>query len=115
VNFYTKTMGFREAFTVRDKEGKPALEYIQISRETFLELQPAGPDRPAGITHISIWADDVNSTVGDLRKSGMKVEDARVGRTNAPLTNITDPNGVRIELVELAPASLQRKAVESWK
>ncbi len=23
LNFYTKTMGFREAFSVRDKEGKP--------------------------------------------------------------------------------------------
>ena len=43
LNFYTKTMGFPEAFTVRNKEGKPAITYIQISRETFIELAPAAP------------------------------------------------------------------------
>ncbi len=29
--------------------------------------------------------------------------------------NATDLNGVRIELAELTPESLQRKAVDSWK
>jgi catechol 2,3-dioxygenase-like lactoylglutathione lyase family enzyme len=115
LDFYTKTMGFREAFTVRDADGKPFLTYIQISRETFLELQPAAADRPAGVSHIGVWADDVNSTVTDLRKNGVKIDDVRTGRTNAPLTNMTDPNGVRIELVELSPGSLQRKAVDGWK
>jgi len=115
VNFYTKTMGFREAFTVRDKEGKPSITYIQISRETFIELAPASPGAPVGVTHFGIWADDINSTAADLRRAGAKVEDVRVGRTNAPLTNVTDPNGVRIELVELTPESLQRKAVDAWK
>ena len=115
VNFYTKTMGFHEAFSVKDKEGKPTLTYIQISRETFVELQPAPPNGPVGFTHFGLWADDINASVADFRGKGVKIEDVRVGRTNAPLTNLTDPNGVRIELVELTPESLQRKAVESYK
>jgi len=41
MNFYTKTMGFREAFSFNDKEGKPTLTYLQINRDTFLELAPA--------------------------------------------------------------------------
>jgi len=114
LNFYTKTMGFREAFTVKDDKGNPTLTYVQINKDTFLELQPAG-DRPVGITHAGLWADDVNATVSGLRQSGVKVEDARVGRTNAPLTNITGPSGERLELVELTPGSLQRKAVDGWK
>ncbi len=28
LNFYTKTMGFREAFTLRGPDGKPTLSYI---------------------------------------------------------------------------------------
>ena len=48
VNFYTRTMGFREAFTLRDQAGKPNLVYLQISRNTFLELAPAPAGRPAG-------------------------------------------------------------------
>jgi catechol 2,3-dioxygenase-like lactoylglutathione lyase family enzyme len=114
LDFYTKTLGFREAFTVKDDKGNPTLTYVQIDKGTFVELQPAG-DRPVGMTHVGLWLDDINAEVSNLKKAGVKVEDPRVGRTNAPLTNITDPNGARFELMELTPASLQRKAVESWK
>ncbi len=31
------------------------------------------------------------------------------------LSNITDPNGVRMELAELPPESLHRQAMERWK
>jgi catechol 2,3-dioxygenase-like lactoylglutathione lyase family enzyme len=114
LDFYTKTLGFREAFTVKDDKGNPTLTYVQIDKGTFVELQPAG-DRPVGMTHVGLWLDDINAEVSSLKKAGVKVEDPRVGRTDAPLTNITDPNGARFELMELTPGSLQRKAVESWK
>ena len=39
-------MGFREAFTIKNPEGKPVLAYLQITRDTFLELAPATADRP---------------------------------------------------------------------
>jgi hypothetical protein len=35
-----------------------------------------------------------------------------VGSTQA---SITDPNGLRVELTELPPNSLQRKAMDAWK
>src|ERR1700736_567952 len=58
MTFYTKTMGFREAFSFKDKEGKPALAYLQINKDTFLELAPATGDRTPGLNHVGIWADD---------------------------------------------------------
>jgi lactoylglutathione lyase len=115
VNFYTKTMGFREAFTLRGPDGKPSLSYIQISRETFLELAPAAADRPAGLTHFGLQADDVNATLKRLREEGVKIDDPRVSRTNTMLTALLDPNGVRFEIAQLPPDSLPRKAMESWK
>ncbi len=114
-NFYTKTMGFREAFSFKDKEGKPALAYLQINKDTFLELAPATGDRSPGLNHVGIWADDLKSTVSLLRERGVKVEDPRTGASKAPLTNVTDPNGVRLELLEFAPESMQRKAIDAWK
>lgn len=115
LDFYTKTMGFREAFTLRGPDGKPSLSYIQISRDTFLELAPASAERPAGITHFSFQADDVNGTVKRLRQAGVKTDDPRVSRTNTLLTAVIDPNGIRFEIAELPPDSLPRKAMESWK
>jgi catechol 2,3-dioxygenase-like lactoylglutathione lyase family enzyme len=54
LNYYTKTLGFREVFAFKDPDGKPALTYVQLSRDTFLELQPANADRPPGLSHIRI-------------------------------------------------------------
>ena len=115
MNFYTKTMGFREAFSFKDKEGKPTLVYLQINRDTFLELAPATADHPVGLSHVGIWADDLKTTVTALRQQGVKVDDPRPGATKAPLTNVVDPNGVRLELLDFAPESLQRKAIDGWR
>ena len=115
VNFYTKTLGFKEAFTFKDKDGNVTTSYIQMSKENFLEVARATPDRPAGLNHVGIWVDDINRTVASLRKRGVKVDDARAGNSKAPLTNITDPNGIRLELLEFTPESTQRKAIDSWK
>src|SRR5260370_42239452 len=109
MNFYTKTMGFREAFSVKDKEGKPTLVYLQINRDTFLELAPASADRPVGFSHVGIWADDLKTTVAALRQQGVKLEDSRTGSTKAPLTNVVVPNGVRLERLDYLPESIQWK------
>jgi len=62
VNFYTRTMGFRPAFTVKDKDGKPSLVYLQINHDTFVELAPATANRPVGFSQVGMWADDLNKT-----------------------------------------------------
>jgi hypothetical protein len=44
------------------------------------------------------------------------VADFRVsGPTKALLSDTNDPNGIRLELIELTPDSLHKKAEESWK
>lgn len=113
-SFYTKKMGYRQAFSFKDGAGKPVV-YLQMSRDTFLELTPADAEHPAGFSHAGIVADDVNSTVASLKQNGVKVEDVHVGSTKAPLANLIDPNGVRLELLSYPPESLQRKAIEAWK
>ena len=115
MNYFTKTMGFRVAFSLKDKDGKPNLAYLQINRDTFLELAPATVDRPVGFSHVGLWADDLNKTVTVLRERGVKMEDVRTLSTKAPLTNMIEPNGVRFELLEYPPDSLQRIAMDSWK
>ena len=113
-NFYTKKMGFREAFRFKDTAGKPIV-YLQINRDTFLEMTPADADHPAGFSHAGIWADDLESTVASLKQQGIKIEDIHAGSTKAPLANMYDPNGVRLELLAYPPESLQRKAIDGWK
>lgn len=116
MRFYTQSMGFREAFTVRDEKGQPVLAYVQVSRGTFIEVQPAGPDRrPGTITHVGLEVDNIRATLARLAKNGVKVEEPRVSRTNSTIANAISPEGIRIELSELGTESLQRKAINSWK
>ncbi|HTA40926.1 MAG TPA: VOC family protein [Bryobacteraceae bacterium] len=115
MRFYTQTVGLREAFTIRDKDGKPTLTYLQISKDTFLELAPATAERPAGLSHIGIWPENLNATVAALRQRGVKVDDPRTGSTKTSITNAIDPNGVRLELLDFLPDSLPRKAMDEWK
>jgi catechol 2,3-dioxygenase-like lactoylglutathione lyase family enzyme len=112
--FYTKKMGFHEAFTFKDSAGKPIV-YLQMNRDTFLEMTPADADHAPGFSHAGIWADDVRATVTSLKEAGVKVEDVHAGSTKAPLANLLDPNGVRLELLSYPPESLQAKAMAAWK
>ena len=61
MQFYTQTLGFTEAFANRNAAGEPALTYLQASRNTFVELMPAGANRPAGFTHYGLHVDDVRA------------------------------------------------------
>jgi catechol 2,3-dioxygenase-like lactoylglutathione lyase family enzyme len=115
MRFYTQTMGFREAFTIKNPEGKPVLAYLQITRDTFLELAPATGDRAVGLSHIGIWPEDLGAAVATLRARGVKVDDPRTGSTKTSITNVIDPNGVRLEMVDFLPGSLPRKAIDEWK
>jgi len=115
LRFYTQKLGLKEAFTIRDKDGNPTLTYLQINRDTFLELAPANAQRPAGLSHIGIWPSDQKATVAALRQRGVQVEDPRTGSTLTSITNVMDPNGVRLELVDFLPDSLPRKAIDAWK
>jgi catechol 2,3-dioxygenase-like lactoylglutathione lyase family enzyme len=115
VSYYTKTMGFPEAFRSTDEKGQVALVYVQISRNTFIELQPANPQRPPGINHLGLHVENMAAATAMFKQRGANVSDTRVSATKAILSNITDLNGVRIELAELPPESSHRQAMERWK
>ena len=50
--YYTKTIGLREAYSLKQPDGRPLLTYLHVSRDTFLELQPATAALPPGLTHL---------------------------------------------------------------
>jgi catechol 2,3-dioxygenase-like lactoylglutathione lyase family enzyme len=115
VEYYTKTLGFPEAFRNKDANGNTTLVYVQISRETFVELQPVGPDRPAGISHFGIVVNDMKQATEMFKQRGAKVDEIRLSGTKAILSNVHDPVGNRMELLELPPDSFHAQAVARWR
>ncbi|HVG71512.1 MAG TPA: VOC family protein [Vicinamibacterales bacterium] len=113
--FYTQKMGFREAFTVRNDQGQPQLAYVQVSRNTFVELQAANASRPPGLNHFGLHVENLRAVVDALRQRGVKVEEPRVRPDDSSVANATDPHGIRIEMFQFGPGSPQGKAIASWK
>jgi catechol 2,3-dioxygenase-like lactoylglutathione lyase family enzyme len=115
VEFYTKTMGFPEAFRFINPQSKQVqLVYVQISQNTFVELQPAN-GRPLGVSHFGLHVENTKDAVAMFKARGAKTEDINVSGTKAILSNITDPFGNRMELAELPPESLHRQAMNRWR
>ena len=115
VRYYTDKMGYREAFRVKDDKGQPRLVYMQISKNTFLELNPVTPQRPAGFSHYGLVVDNAEQAVARFRNRGLTVMGPNPSDTKAVIANITDPYMGRIELTELPPESMHYKAIQSWK
>ena len=115
MTFYTQTLGFPEAFTNRNANGQPTLTYLQASRGTFVELMPAGANRPAGFTHFGLYVDDVKAVAARLRDRGVQVGEPRIIGSGSLTIGIADPDGNRLEISELPPGAPARKAMEAWK
>jgi catechol 2,3-dioxygenase-like lactoylglutathione lyase family enzyme len=114
--FYTDVMGLSRAFAFREADGSPALSYFQVSRDTFVELMPVTPLRPAGFVHFGLEVGDVDAVVARLRARGVKVGDASVSaRTKSRIATMRTPDGTAIELMEFGPDSLHRKVMNDWR
>src|SRR6266852_6202442 len=68
--FYTQKMGFKEAFRNSDAQGNPTAIYIQVSKNTFIELQQANAQRPAGINHFGMEAPNITAAVAFFKQRG---------------------------------------------
>ena len=69
----------------------------------------------AGLNHFGVHVDDMDAAISMFRARGAEVQDSRVSSTHAVLSNILDPNGIRMELSELPPASLHWQAMDRWQ
>ena len=117
VNFYEKVMGYRVSHRFApNPDGRPGTAFVQIGRDTFIEIAPAAADAKPSITHIGVWADDVKATVARVNQNGGKAtEPRRSENSGSILANVTDPAGIRTELNEQPPDSMMRKSMDSWK
>ena len=117
VNYYTKVMGFQVGFKLpTPADGRPATTFVQINRDTFLEIVQAPPNGPTGITHIGLQTDDLPATVAQIRANGGTAPDAGpFNGIGSRIASVIDPTGIRLEINEQPAGSVMRKAMDSWK
>jgi len=122
LDFYCRGLGFREAFRL-DREGQPSpwIVYLQLAPGQFLELFPGGEGeapprgRAAGHDHTCLEVDDMRATLRELAARGIPITGEPVQGTDHNWQYwLRDPDGNRIELMQIVPESPQAAAEAGW-
>jgi lactoylglutathione lyase len=118
LDFYVNKLGFAEMMRLHNKDGSTWLVYLRITDTQYLEVFPgAEGDRAPGwnangMNHMCLESDDVAALVKELEKVGipllMPLKLALDGNWQAW---IEDPDGNRIELMQMDKNSLQLQAI----
>ena len=112
-DFYTK-LGFEEAFTLTDKDGKVNESFIKLNDRQFLELYPANPDNPKqaaiGFLHVCFEGNDLEAIHDDYVSHGLTptaVRKAGAGNMLFTLAGPIDASGAaqNIEYTQYMPGS----------
>jgi catechol 2,3-dioxygenase-like lactoylglutathione lyase family enzyme len=114
--FYTEALGFKKVFSLPEPgTGSPWIEYF-MAGEQFVELFYHGSvDNPwkddiRGFNHICLEVDDIYAAAKQVEAAGFKMDRQPVeGSDKNWQAWLTDPDGVRIELMQISPESPQGK------
>lgn len=118
LSFYRDRLGFQEMMHLDREDGSLWLIYLRITDTQFLELFPGGegtqapgPERTA-VNHFCLECDDLDATAEFLRAAGvMLTVEPKTGLDRNRQSWIEDPDGNRIEFMQMAVNAMQREAI----
>ena len=118
LEFYRDRLGFAEMMRLNQDDGSLWLVYLRITDTQFLELFPDGqgdraPDRDAtAINHFCLECEDLDLTAAKLQDAGVKLTvQPKLGLDGNRQCWIEDPDGNRIEFMQMSPTSMQAEAI----
>ncbi|WP_046181234.1 VOC family protein [Domibacillus tundrae] len=112
LQFYCDILGFERAFEIRDDENNPWIEYIKVAPGQFIELfygrqnKHQEKSHEIGFNHFCLEVDDINKVANHLKTKGLTLDvEPTKGKDNNYQCWIKDPDGNRIEFMQMEPAS----------
>jgi lactoylglutathione lyase len=118
LDFYCNRLGFAEMMRLHQDDGSLWRVYLRITDTQFLELCPDGkggraPDRDAtAINHFCLECDDLDATAARLRDAGVELTvEPKLGLDGNRQCWIEDPDGNRIEFMQMSSDSMQAEAI----
>ena len=118
LEFYRDRLGFAEMMRLNNDDGSLWLVYLRITDTQFLELFSGGQgDRAPGseataVDHFCLECTDLDVTADRLREAGVKLTvEPKMGLDGNRQCWIEDPDGNRIEFMQMSPDSMQAKAI----
>lgn len=117
LKFYKDVFGFERAFDMADpKTGKPWIVYVHVAGDQFIELFYDGvnsipySDANIGFSHLCFEVNDIQETAEAIRRAGAPLDaEPSEGIDGNWQCWTHDPDGNRIELMQMGSDSLQNK------
>jgi lactoylglutathione lyase len=124
--FYRDTLGFAEMMRINHVEGplkeQLMLVYLRVTDTQYVELFPDGAGEVAptedvtSMHHVCLQVDDMAATAAHLNAIGVPLfRDVKVGLDHNAQCWIKDPDGNRIEFMQMLPGNMQDAAIERLK
>jgi catechol 2,3-dioxygenase-like lactoylglutathione lyase family enzyme len=113
--FYEGVLGLRHAFDVCDEAGERTGVFLHVGGRGFLEIFRGALQPPAAgqsYAHLCLEVDDVAAMVAAIRKQGVEITEAMVGKDRGWHAYLSDPCGNRLELWGYTPESRQAPFME---
>lgn len=117
LDFYVSKLGFPEMFRL-ERDGKLWIVYLRITNSQFIELFPdavgdrSPPAEAIGLNHLCLECDDIDVVLGEIAAKGIPLyRPKKVGADNNLQAWIEDPDGNRIELMQMMKDGMQTAAI----
>jgi lactoylglutathione lyase len=120
--FYRDTLGFAEMMRLSNSDGPPeshfSLVYLRVTDTQYVELFPDGlgekvaDEKTTCMTHICLQVESIAKTAAALTGAGIPLfRPAKLGLDGNNQCWILDPDGNRIEFMEMLPGNMQAAGI----
>lgn len=118
LDFYRERLQFPEMLRLKNEDGSTWLVYLRITDDQYLEIFPGAENDRApgwnanGVNHMCFIIEDLDGTTERIKAAGIKLTaEIKQGLDGNRQAWIEDPDGNRIEMMEMHPDCLQFKAI----
>ena len=123
LRFYEGGLGLKKAFEMPNPEtGEPWILYVYVGSGQFLELFYGGvndyswDEEDRAYNHLCIGVDDIHAITEKLQGAGYTMDILpKLGCDGNWQAWVTDPDGVRIELMQISENSPQMEAMKRFE
>jgi lactoylglutathione lyase len=122
LDFYVRQLRFSEMLRLHYSDDSLFLIYLRVTDTQYLELFPHGigdraPDRDAvALNHFCLIVDNIDHTLRQIAQAGIALtRELKTGADGNRQAWIEDPDGNRIEIMELASNCMQFEALKGLR
>ena len=113
LHFYCDILGFKHAFSIPKDDGTPMIEYLMVAPGQFIELFYGLKEENElrSYSHLCLEVTDIEALAKEIQEKGAPLDrPVSMGKDYNLQCWTHDPDGNRIEFMQMSPKSPQAKA-----